>query len=313
MELDSQSANLSKSSAANLVESQNHQLAEARPITSDRVEGKATQAQSDRKDVSVLFSDINGYNTLTENLGGEEVNRLLSEYFELMGAAVFKYKQNLAQQIESACIGNSIVAIFGSPQPLEHHAWMAVQMASEMSHALVNFNTRRQATQQRPIRMAVGIHSDSTLGGHIGANKQMEFTAIGNGVNLGHRLEAVSKHYVCEVILSENTYRLCADHVWVRELDSIHVPGKTNPTLIYELIGLRSEPISPQKQQLIEHYAKARQHYLNRKFALAMAEFATALEVESNDKPSAIHLARCQRLLKEPPPENWDGTWSLKD
>jgi len=262
----------------------------------------------DRKDVSILFSDIRGYTALTESLEAEEVVGMLNEYFESMVDAIFKNKGTLDKYI-----GDAIMAVFGSPLPLKDHAWRAVQTSLEMRHRLAEFNARRTANNKVPIRIGIGINSDSVISGNIGSSKRMEFTAIGDGVNLGSRLESASKQYGCDIIISEYTYKPCAAQVCARELDKIRVKGKTQPVSIYELIGLASEPISEQKQHVMEHYQKGRELYLNQDFAIAIGEFAQVLKFDPNDKPADMHLARCQHWLKTPPPENWDGAWTMTE
>jgi adenylate cyclase len=142
----------------------------------------------DRKDVTVLFSDIRSYTALTEKLKAEEVVSMLNEYFESMVDAVFRHKGTLDKYI-----GDAIMAVFGSPLPLEDHAWRAVQTSLDMRERLVEFNKLRTAANKEIIRIGIGIHSDSVISGNIGSSKRMEFTAIGDGVNLGSRLESASK------------------------------------------------------------------------------------------------------------------------
>ncbi|MBD2775961.1 GAF domain-containing protein [Iningainema tapete] len=264
----------------------------------------------DRKDVSILFSDIRGYTTLTENLQAEEVVSMLNEYFESMVEAVFKYKGTLDKYI-----GDAIMAVYGSPLPLHEHAWMAVQTSLEMRDRLQEFNARRHVDQKPIINIGIGINSDTVISGNIGSSKRMEFTAIGDGVNLGSRLESVSKQYGCDIILSDNTYKPCQDSIWARELDYIRVKGRNEPVAIYELVGLRSDSIESKKLQIIEHYQKGRQYYLNRQFTSAQSEFAKVLEIDKNDLAAKLHLNRCHHWLQKPPTDNdWDaGVWTFKE
>ncbi len=268
----------------------------------------AAKMGGDRKEVSVLFSDIRSYTTLTETLAAEEVVELLNQYFESMVDAVFAHKGILDKYI-----GDAIMAVFGSPLPLDDHEWMSVQTAVEMRHRLTDFNAKRQSEDKKTIKIGIGINSDTVISGNIGCSKRMEFTAIGDGVNLGSRLEGATKLYGTDIVISESTYRPVSDRIWTRELDFIKVKGKNNPVAIYELVGLRSETVSDQKQQVIEHYDKARRHYLNRKFAFAIAEFAAVLEIDSQDKAAALHVDRCQHWLKNPPLGEWDGAWALTE
>ncbi|MTJ55355.1 GAF domain-containing protein [Anabaena sp. UHCC 0253] len=264
----------------------------------------------DRKEVTILFSDIRGYTTLTENMQAEEVVRMLNEYFESMVEAVFKHKGTLDKYI-----GDAIMAVFGSPLPLAEHAVMAVQTSLEMRDRLRELNILRQSTNQCAIKIGIGINSDTVISGNIGSSKRMEFTAIGDGVNLGSRLESVSKQYGCDIIISDNTYKICQDSVWARELDYIRVKGRNEPVAIYELIGTRTDHIDSAKLEVIEHYHKGREYYLKRQFTSALAEFVKALSADNQDKASMLYMSRCQHWLQSPPSDNdWDdGVWTFKE
>jgi adenylate cyclase len=264
----------------------------------------------DRKEVTILFSDIRGYTTLTENMEAEEVVRMLNEYFESMVDAVFKHKGTLDKYI-----GDAIMAVFGSPLPLADHAIMAVQTSLEMRGRLQELNELRKTTNECAIKIGVGINSDTVISGNIGSSKRMEFTAIGDGVNLGSRLESVSKQYGCDIIISDNTYKICQDSVWARELDYIRVKGRNEPVAIYELIGLRNDTINSAKLEVIEHYHKGREYYLKRQFTSALSEFVRALSADNQDKASMLYMSRCQHWLQSPPSNaDWDeGVWTFKE
>lgn len=264
----------------------------------------------ERREATVLFSDIRGYTTLTEAMEAEEVVYLLNEYFETMVDAVAAHKGILDKYI-----GDAIMAVFGSSLlPLKDHAWMAVQTAIDMRSRLAFFNESRP--ESKKIRIGIGINSDSVISGNIGSSRRMEFTAIGDGVNVGSRLEGASKQYGCDIVISESTYLPCADRLWVRELDSIRVKGKNRPVNIYELVGLRDEPISAEKQRSIDLYHEGRRFYLDRKFTKAMTAFGTILEeIDPHDKAAFMYLNRCQHWLSHPPSDvDWaDGVWTLTE
>ncbi|MFW6359480.1 MAG: GAF domain-containing protein [Chroococcales cyanobacterium] len=262
----------------------------------------------DRKEVTVLFSDIRSYTTLTETLRAEEVVGMLNSYFEGMVEAVFQHKGTLDKYI-----GDAIMAVFGSPLPLTDHAWKAVQTSLDMRRRLANFNAERIANNQIPIRIGIGINSGAVISGNIGSSKRMEFTAIGDGVNLSSRLEGTSKQYGCDIVISEYTYAPCSDQIVVRELDRIRVKGKNEPVSIYELVGLNSDPISPERERAIELYHKGREYYLKRQFAMAISQFATILDFDQNNKAAKLHLERCQHFLTHPPIGDWDGVFNLTE
>ena len=216
-----------------------------------------------RKNVSVLFSDIRSYTTLTEKLQAEEVVAMLNTYFEEMVDAVLYYKGTLDKYI-----GDALMAVFGSPAPLEDHGWCAMQTAIAMRQRLEQFNRNRVAQGKMPISIGIGIHSDEVVSGNIGSSKRMELTSIGDGVNLASRLEGTSKQYGTDIIISEHTYKPYADRVVVRELDFITVKGKSEPVRIYELVGIKEgwgelyRPIIEDTQKVIEHYREGRKYYL---------------------------------------------------
>lgn len=265
-----------------------------------------------KKQVSVLFSDIRSYTTLTEGMDPEDVVEMLNEYFESMVDAVFKYKGTLDKYI-----GDAIMAVFGSPLELKDHEWSAVQTAMEMGYRLDEFNKHRAAEGKKTLKIGIGLHSDEVVSGNIGSSKRMELTSIGDGVNLASRLEGTSKMYGCVIVISEKTYEACKARIWVRELDFITVKGKTEPVRIYELVGIKEGPLAkeldPKQQELIDAYHQGRKYYLDSEFELAMAEFAKVQEIDPNNKAANLHTDRCLHFLQEPPPDNWDGVWRLTE
>jgi len=271
----------------------------------------------DRKEVSVLFSDIRGYTSLSEVLSAEEVVSMLNEYFETMVESVLTHKGTLDKYI-----GDAIMAVFGTPLALPDHAWLAVQTAIDMRHRLKEFNAKR-VEKLKPqgqkefdlvnIKIGIGVNSDSVISGNIGCTKRMEFTSIGDGVNLGSRLEGTSKVYGTDIIISETTYKSCADRIWTRELDRIQVKGKNQPISIYEVYGLRSDPLSASNEQIIELYHKARDFYHQMKFGKAIGLFGEVLELDNLNKAASLHLVRCQHFLANPPSADWDGVWRFTE
>lgn len=261
----------------------------------------------ERKEVTILFSDIRGYTTLTENLGAAEVVSLLNQYFETMVEAVFNHEGTLDK-----FIGDALMAVFGAPLPLtENHAWRAVQSALDMRHRLEEFNQRRIIQAQPQIHIGIGISSGEVVSGNIGSQKRMDYTVIGDGVNLSSRLETVTKEYGCDIILSEFTYQLCSDRIWVRQLDKIRVKGKHQAVNIYELISDRTQPLDDLTQDFLFHYHSGRSAYISRNFTRAIACFESAKKIRPTDQAVNVHLERCQNYLETPPPEQWDGVWTI--
>jgi adenylate cyclase len=268
--------------------------------------GEDTMMKGERKDVTVLFSDIRGYTTLTENLEADKVVEMLNAYFETMVEAVFNFEGTLDK-----FIGDALMAVYGAPLPLKNHAWAAIQSALDMRQRLHRFNRDRMATRQPEICIGVGISSGEVVSGNIGSQRKMEYTVIGDGVNLSSRLEGVTKEYGCDIVLSEYTYSLCKDRIWVRELDRTQVKGKRNAVNLYELIDRRENPLDPETREFLDIYASARHAYTAMEFQQAIDRFHQAQRLRPLDKAVAVHIHRAKQYLVQPPPEDWDGVYVM--
>ena len=270
--------------------------------------GEGVVMVGERKEVTILFSDIRGYTTLTENLGASEVVALLNQYFETMVEAVFHYEGTLDK-----FIGDALMAVFGAPLPLnppESHGWMAVQSALDMRRRLKEFNDSRP--DEDPFRFGIGISSGEVVSGNIGSQKRMDYTVIGDAVNVSSRLEQLTKEYGCDIILSEFTYNLCHERIWVRELDKVRVKGKNQPIGIYELVQNSADPIDGEIERFLELYSNGRYAYIARNFQKAISCFEAALAMRPNDRPVEVQIERTLSYLEVPPPDDWDGVHTMK-
>jgi len=260
----------------------------------------------ERKDVSILFSDIRSYTSLTERMTAAEVVSLLNTYFETMVEAVFNFDGTLDK-----FIGDALMAVFGAPLPLENHAWMAVQSALDMRRRLQEFNHKRQAMGQPLISIGMGISSGEVVSGNIGSQKRMDYTVIGDGVDISSRLEGATKEYGCDIILSEFTYTICADKIWARELDRVRVKGKTRPIYLYELISDRQHPLDSTTEDFLALYQAGRQAYTAQHFQQAIRLFEMAQKLKQADRATALFIERSNYYLHTPPSEEWDGVYSM--
>ena len=278
------------------------------PGVADRVMalGEDVLMVGERKDVTVLFSDIRGYTTLTEKLEAADVVSMLNEYFETMVEAVFHSEGTLDK-----FIGDALMAVFGAPLPLNNHAWSAVCSALDMRRRLLAFNRERLAKGQPELRIGIGLSSGEVVSGNIGSQRKMEYTVIGDGVNLSARLESITKQYGCDIVLSEHTYELCKEMVWVRELDLIRVKGKREPVKIYELVGDRKNSLSPEDEIFLALYHQGREAYKERGFHRAIAYFDKALAMRPDDLAVTLQLERAQAYIQRPPVASWDGVYTM--
>ncbi|MBD2161364.1 GAF domain-containing protein [Limnothrix sp. FACHB-1083] len=270
------------------------------------VELGADMLTGERKDVTILFCDIRGYTSLAEALDATEVVALLNQYFETMVEAIFDRKGTLDK-----FIGDALMAVFGAPLPLEEdHAWLAVLTALDMRDRLKVFNRALVATDRPPLRVGIGISSGEVIVGNIGSRRRMDYTAIGDAVNVSSRLEGLTKEYGCDIILSEATYERCADRLWVRELDRVRVKGRTKPIRIFELIGDRARPLSFEDETFLEQYELGKEAFNRFHFHKAMVHFAAAQQLRPHDHSVKLHIERATQYLDCPPPEYWDGVFN---
>eukprot|EP01119_Soliformovum_irregulare_P001512 TRINITY_DN11210_c0_g1_i1.p1 TRINITY_DN11210_c0_g1~~TRINITY_DN11210_c0_g1_i1.p1 ORF type:complete len:393 (+),score=125.43 TRINITY_DN11210_c0_g1_i1:67-1179(+) len=254
--------------------------------------------------VTTLFVDIRNFTAISEAMDAEEVVKMLNEYFEHMVNAVLEEDGVLDKYI-----GDAVMAVFGIPYAREDDAIRACNAALHMLRNLEIFNKRRNELAQPMVKVGIGINTGRVLSGNIGSDKRMEYTVIGDGVNIASRLEGVTKQYGVKTLISEYTKAAIGDLFMTREIDSITVVGKVKPIRIYELLlGEKEEPST--KTSILEPYAKALQAYREMRWDDAIELFQMCFDV-AGDVPSRVLLERCHRFKVEPPPRDWDGVYGM--
>lgn len=273
------------------------------------VEGKSLpRLDGEARRVTALFSDIKGFSTVSEKFRNDPkgLMRFLNRYLTAVTPA-------LRQQ--GACIdkyiGDAVVALFGAPITNPAHPLLACKGALAMQETLSRLRVEFEQEGLPDIYTRIGINTDTLLVGNIGSDELLDYTAIGDGMNLAARLEAANKAYDTLILLGHNTFEAVKDDVVARELDTIKVAGKSISTRVYELMGLKGE-VPEEKLALLEPYALALALYRNRKFPEAMKAFDRVLALDPNDGPSKAMKTRCEALQKDPPPPDWDGAVALE-
>ncbi len=257
--------------------------------------------------VSILFSDVRGFTTISEALGARETVAMLNEYFEHMVDVVLANGGILDKYI-----GDAIMALFGAPFAGEHDADNAVKVANGMLVALRTLNAQRTAAGKAAIDIGVGISTGDVIVGNIGSSKRMEYTVIGDSVNLGARLEGANKVYGTKVLLSDTTAaELKRDDHLLREIDLIQVQGKDQPVAVFEGLDWHTEETFPNMAKTLEAFAAGREAYRAMDWRRAIDGFEAALAAHGGDRPSAIFLDRCRHYQANPPGDDWDQVWVL--
>lgn len=253
-------------------------------------------------EVTVLFSDLEGFTTLAEHLAPSELSAQLSDYFKEMLDVLLPERGTLDK-----LIGDAIMMYFGCPIPDERHAHQACRGALAMQGRMTALNARLHARRLPPLKTRIGINSGRVVAGNMGTETIFNYTILGDAVNLASRLEGVNKAYDTRIILGEDTWRRVSDAFEARELDWIRVKGKMRPVAIYELL---SEPgrLPDAARQLRDTYADGLRHYRAARFAEALVAFEQGLVFSPADGPTLTMVSRC-RNLRMYPPASWDGVF----
>jgi len=258
----------------------------------------------DKKALSVLFSDIRGFTTVSEALTPEELVHLLNEYLTVMTDIVFKYDGLLDKYM-----GDAIMAVYGAPLDQPDHPLRACRTALEMMEALKKLQ-KKWADEGRPVlNIGVGINSGDMVVGNMGSQMRFDYTVMGDAVNLGSRLEGINKEYGTNIVISEYTYEAVKDVMLCRELDAVRVKGKKLPVRIYELICERKD--AALHDAYLKQFEAGLDRYKQAQWDEAVAAFRKVLEIRPGDPPSELYIRRCAELKENPPPLPWDGVFTM--
>jgi len=255
--------------------------------------GQACQA-------SILFADIRGFTTLAEALDPRETVEMLNEIFTELFEAVAA-----ADGLLDKFIGDAIMAVYGAPISSGRDPQNAVESAVVMARMIEQLNIGRRGKKLPELRLGVGIASGECVAGAIGSPKRMDYTVIGDSVNLASRLEAITKVYQAGIVVCEATANAVDGLHPLRELDTIRVRGRKKPERIFEVLTDAARADSP----ALAAYAKGRALLARRRWKEATAAFESAVALDPNDRPSALMLERARVLAARPPAADWDGVW----
>jgi adenylate cyclase len=260
------------------------------------------------KHATILFSDIRSFTTLSEAEGPQETVAMLNEYFTEMVDILFNNRGILDKYI-----GDALLAVFGAPFTTGRDADNGVKAAVEMIRTLEDFNRRRCQSGKAPIKIGIGINSDDVLVGNIGSLKRMDYTVIGDGVNLASRLEGATKYYGSNILISGPTLGSLTGKYLVREVDLIRVRGKTKPVAIHEVLDYCEPTEASRIREMVGVFEEGLGLYRRAEWATAVRTFEQALCLYPSDKLSRLYIERCRRLLHERPGPDWDCVWVMAE
>lgn len=266
---------------------------------------KEASLEVEKRVITILFSDIEGFTSISEKISPEALADSIGMYFGAMTSEIMN-----TGGIVDKYIGDAIMALWGTPRQLPDHPLAACKAALACRRKEIEINEILKKKELPPFFTRFGINTGEALVGNIGFDKRISYTAIGDNVNLAARLEGVNKFYNTGILINESTNEQIKDQMLTRFIDTVVVKGKTCGTRIYELLSYRSEA-SDELIERIERYNSGMEKYVNRRWTDALAVF-NSLKTSESDRPLDLIIERCQNFVNNPPDKDFVGIVSLR-
>ena len=276
----------------------------------------------EEKNLSILFSDVRGFTTISEKLRPDELVKLLNEYFNAMTEVITKNNRGTLDKF----IGDAIMAFWGAPVDLPDHSLRACLSALGMIRKLKELQAKWGREGKPLVEIGVGINTGTVIVGNMGSDNRFDYTVMGDAVNLASRLEGLNKAYGTKIIISEFTLNSIQnpstplfskegqggfeDKIITRELDCVRVKGKDKPVRIFELIDEKASVTG--RYDIIEIFHEGLKCYKERQWVKGIEKISEALRINPDDLPSKIYLERCTHFKANPPSDDWDGVYTMK-
>lgn len=261
----------------------------------------------EKRKITAFFSDVQSFTRISESLQPDELVALLNEFLTEMTDIILKYNGTV-DKFE----GDAIIAFFGAPGDVINQEETACRVCLKMQQRLSELRNKWREQGKPELHMRIGMDTGTAVVGNMGSQNRMDYTMMGDTVNIAARLEGVNKVYGCYTLVSEATYIAATANgaVFGREIDSILLMGKKKPVVMYELIGF-TEDIDDDTTAMVHYYSEALQAYRKQEWGTAISLFKQALSVLPEDKPSLTLLQRCRELNALPPSKNWNSVFKL--
>jgi class 3 adenylate cyclase/HAMP domain-containing protein len=252
--------------------------------------------------LAILFTDIRSFTTISESFMPDELVKSLNNYFEIMVDIIDSHKG-----ITDKYIGDAIMAFFGAPVKHDNDPLEALTAALEMQVALRTFNEAHVREGKPIFKTGIGVNYGVVTVGNIGSEKKMDYTIIGDSVNLGSRLEGLTKEYGQDVIFSESVFRKVKTELPCRLIDAVQVKGKTEGVKIFTA----ELKLAPRQEKAWGYHHAGMKRYFNQEFRDAAQFFAAVKKLLPGDSLADMYLERCRTFLKSPPPKGWNGVYVM--
>ena len=265
--------------------------------------GEEIDASGERQRLTIFFSDIADFSTISEKLTPNELSSQISEYLTEMTSIILKHGGTVDKYI-----GDSIMAFWGAPNKALDHATQACLAAIECN-ARLKILAQEWSSQGRPaFRTRIGLNTGDVVVGNIGSNQRLSYTAMGDPVNLASRLEGLNKEYATSIIISQSVLNELPDEFVYRLLDIVVVKGKSEPVPIYELVSRKGD-VTGSDAEFFEMFSKAVNSYLEKDWDKAIFRFEKLLGLRPDDQACKIFIERCREYKDNPPGHDWGGEY----
>ncbi|MDR2367201.1 MAG: adenylate/guanylate cyclase domain-containing protein [Deltaproteobacteria bacterium] len=264
------------------------------------------ERRGELRDVTVFFADLVGFTSMSENMDTGALVDILNRYYDTMNTAIERFGGFVDK-----FVGDAIMAVWGAPSSQPKHAISACLSALMQKRLMDDLNRDLTAANLPFLQALMGINTGQVIAGNIGAKHRINYTVMGDAVNLASRLVSVNKLFLTTIIASEDTRAEAQSEICFRALDKIRVKGRKGSLTIYEVLAPKGE-LSNDMAQCVNYYERALKHYFDRDFKGALARFEAALKCNPNDNPSLIFSRRCMDFIASPPDAQWDGVTVLE-
>lgn len=273
--------------------------------------GVEAKLGGERRELPIMFTDIASFTSISEGMDSDALMNHLSDYLSAMSGLILSHKGTIDKYI-----GDAIMAFWGAPEDDSRKIVNACQAALACSRHLKHLNKKWVHEGKVPFPTRIGLHCGEVIVGNVGSDDRMNYTVIGDSVNLASRLEGANKVYQTEIIISDSIYQEIMDLYLCRPLDIVAVKGREKGVRIYELVAkLSQDPdfaATPEERDWCQVTTHAFQAYLNQNWEEALKLYNELLTKKPDDPVAKIYLERCEHFKKSPPPRSWDGVFHLK-
>jgi adenylate cyclase len=256
--------------------------------------------------LTISFSDIAGFTSIAETLPPEALVDQLGEYLNALSGSVHRHQGTVDKYI-----GDALMAFWGAPEPNPDHALDACRTALDYQRELAVLCRRWRERGQPEFHARTGVHTGDVVVGNIGSDARLNYTVIGDPVNLASRLEGLNKLYGTSILITDDTHRLVSGELLARPVDRVQVKGRAGGILIFELLGAKADQTGPLRNR-VETTVKALNLYFRRDFSQAQALYRELMESDPDDALASVMAARCADYLVNPPSADWDGIYAVR-